>query len=971
MKPPTSSFLLPAGARTAAGSALVITLAVLVLMSIMVISLSDIMRVERGSAHSHLEKARADLFAEMGTAKVIARLRRETADSKRNWISQPGQIIASDPGGSSNKLVDSPILLSSDKPDKVTATSVPAFLRPAQLNIPTFDTGTNTGTIAPHLISNQEDPNSPGNAVSMAVRWIYVRKDGTEDVSEQPALDNASNPIVGRYGYWTDDESCKVNYNLAWLRSSTNPNQAGHPTKINLPTLFDVNDLDAVAKATAIHFYQPTALQTPVAPTTITDYRNFSRFFFQTPEDARQVARLHAGVDTALLAAKFNVTHYNHDPDTTFFNEPRIVLTTQPERAGWTYKNGQWVGTNGKPWPNGLPTFINVGAVDPTSPTRHPYTNIWDPISKVDPTKLADVIDKLNSYLQRTDWPIASPIGSSFQAKYYAGKAERLTQLSLNIVNYVRTKESTGDPPATVEAIGRGTKTVIPVRGEQLPGQRFVMMAVATSTNSYIGITRTPKITEMGLWVSGTPSSVDTKTNTYKYSARPKIEIYLPPNFGLDSLDLTQLSWFIGLSNVSGGAALQSQSPEAQITADEVTIPARPLEKGGVMLKGEYAVVTRKKNGTSNFTVSFTGPRPTSASLIGLRFAISIVNRLDVCPLGNPAVCKLDGPEVPESDISSIEVDDPRVNSYNGDWKIVNFGTGQTNNTLGKPNSTRSIGYAPGPYSPKQDLDNLGHITDISLVMPAPPGTTNANLSSNPTGVVASSGELGFIHTGMESTRGAGIPWRTLHLQPDSTQALPDWAFMDLFTVPADVPPDVAGQPSPKAIYSPHNTTTAGRVNMNAKPEPFDLDRKDPLVAVFEGAAYDANNLAGKLNRAQAKAIANAVYNRTLAQPKPTGLSGGKPYGYLNGYDSPGEVVEMAGVADGGEESEQLVREIANLITARGGVFSVYTVGQALKQTPTGALVVTGEQRQQAMIERYSDTTGVHFRPVYFRSLTP
>jgi hypothetical protein len=72
-----------------------------------------------------------------------------------------------------------------------------------------------------------------------------------------------------------------------------------------------------------------------------------------------------------------------------------------------------------------------------------------------------------------------------------------------------------------------------------------------------------------------------------------------------------------------------------------------------------------------------------------------------------------------------------------------------------------------------------------------------------------------------------------------------------------------------------------------------------------------------------------------------------------------------------GEASEQLVREVANLITSRGNVFSVYTIGQALKQTPAGQLVVTGEQRQQGMIERYSDAAKVRFRSLYFRNLTP
>jgi hypothetical protein len=87
--------------------------------------------------------------------------------------------------------------------------------------------------------------------------------------------------------------------------------------------------------------------------------------------------------------------------------------------------------------------------------------------------------------------------------------------------------------------------------------------------------------------------------------------------------------------------------------------------------------------------------------------------------------------------------------------------------------------------------------------------------------------------------------------------------------------------------------------------------------------------------------------------------------------------VEIDGVADKGEKSEELIRNISNLITARGDVFNVYSIGQALQQTRDGKLVVTGEQRLQAMLERYpttDPTTGTvtfHFKPVYFRNLIP
>ena len=138
---------------------------------------------------------------------------------------------------------------------------------------------------------------------------------------------------------------------------------------------------------------------------------------------------------------------------------------------------------------------------------------------------------------------------------------------------------------------------------------------------------------------------------------------------------------------------------------------------------------------------------------------------------------------------------------------------------------------------------------------------------------------------------------------------------------------------------------------------------------MLQNNTYDATDLTKKVSAASAQTIADNIFNRTLATTTPVG----KQYGYTNGYDSPGEVVEIKGVADGGEKSEELVRQIMNLVTTRGKVFSVYTIGQAIKQTPGGKLSVTAQQRAQAMVERYLDptTNQVHFSPVYFRNLSP
>ena len=147
-------------------------------------------------------------------------------------------------------------------------------------------------------------------------------------------------------------------------------------------------------------------------------------------------------------------------------------------------------------------------------------------------------------------------------------------------------------------------------------------------------------------------------------------------------------------------------------------------------------------------------------------------------------------------------------------------------------------------------------------------------------------------------------------------------------------------------------------------------DEDRALIALLTGAPGIATGTSN------ATAIADNIYQRKLA----TGGNQGKVYGYAGAFDTSGEICEIQGVADGGEQSENLVRDIASLITARGEVFSIYTIGQALKQSPNGKLVVTAEQRQQAIVERYRDNGNtpadptddiIRFHTIYSRNLTP
>ena len=462
-------------------------------------------------------------------------------------------------------------------------------------------------------------------------------------------------------------------------------------------------------------------------------------------------------------------------------------------------------------------------------------------------------------------------------------------------------------------------------------------------SRSYFGQTRAPLITEVGVWLSP-----DFKTMTFK------VELYLPENYGIDQVDVSKLY----LSTESGVNGFGIESTPPQLLASQISNP--------ILTKGNYTVITYTRTTATTTVVA----RPATATA---RVAIALTPtaaRLDVVPAfsAHKISCPVDPVGVAPGDITSMEVDDPRVNKHPDDWKQRASG-----NSFGVPNSISALNAAKAPdpsKSPQQDTDAGGNLSTASLYMPPSAGSPN-----NPLGMVTSAGELGYIHTGVECSPKtpvapppqldlpAGTPWRTMRLQPNSqaTTVVPDWAFMDLFTSPLSVSPNA------KYVYNPRDTAIGGRVNVNAKVEPFGLERILPLAAVLQGCGNDSSDPSSKVTAAQALTLAGNIYRRVLADGSPNG----KSYGYVSGYDSAAEIVEIKGIADGGEKSEALYREVSNLITARGNVFSIYAIGQAIQQTPDGRLLVTAEQRTRTILERFLNPANnkIEFGSVYFRSL--
>ncbi|MEI9997969.1 MAG: hypothetical protein WDO13_01785 [Verrucomicrobiota bacterium] len=128
----------------------------------------------------------------------------------------------------------------------------------------------------------------------------------------------------------------------------------------------------------------------------------------------------------------------------------------------------------------------------------------------------------------------------------------------------------------------------------------------------------------------------------------------------------------------------------------------------------------------------------------------------------------------------------------------------------------------------------------------------------------------------------------------------------------------------------------SGRVNLNGLYPFTNTLRAGPLMAVFAGAT---NPIAGTtISTSAAGTMGTNILQMTLAG----GHGSWALYDSTNGiYAHIGQLAEISGVADGGEASEGNLFEPLAQTTTDGNVFTVYTIGQALRQTPLGTLSIT------------------------------
>ncbi len=351
------------------GAALVVTLAIIILAVVLVVGLTMAMRMERSASFYNLERVRAEALARIGVDYGKALLM-ETMTNNRFWVSSPGRLRASAAG-----TFDAPTNL-------VTLSS--GF---------TTSTNANDGVNLNRLSLTAGDRTLDPGGSDFSFRWVYVNKDGT--YTNVPSTNT-----LGRFAFWMDDESTRVDLNTADQRTSTLP--AAYPSQISLGAL---PGLSGIANDIAL------AAQTNA---------------FITPYDA-------LGRDSSwtngLFSNRFFLTHYTQDADLNPWNERRRILTTRltnaPQGRGYF---DILSATNGNP---GLLSALNTN-------------------------QLANHYRISYNLFTRNDWPYAK--GSGFQAKFGIPGVQ---QMALDVIEYLRAADSANTFPEPLVAQLVGTNMTV------------------------------------------------------------------------------------------------------------------------------------------------------------------------------------------------------------------------------------------------------------------------------------------------------------------------------------------------------------------------------------------------------------------------------------------------------------------------------------------------------------------------------
>jgi hypothetical protein len=246
------------------GFALVLTLIILALAAVTVVAFLTTVTTERASTASYARIEKADFFAEAGVDAAIARVTTEMQYRPYHAIGYRSLSV----GTAAKPLTEViPVIVGPRTTDPAAATynSAPVATSDVFLlsTTPASTAGEPPGSLPP---SNLDDTNSvdlnanhlstepkgwigsPVTAttpIQYRAPWIDVLKDPSK--APQPDSNAANyNPVIGRYAYWIEDETSKLDASMVGNKDSGGGFKRGDGVNLpaNSPPKLAVNDLD-------------------------------------------------------------------------------------------------------------------------------------------------------------------------------------------------------------------------------------------------------------------------------------------------------------------------------------------------------------------------------------------------------------------------------------------------------------------------------------------------------------------------------------------------------------------------------------------------------------------------------------------------------------------------------------------------------------------------------------------------------
>lgn len=1007
MKPRTSRLT-----RSKRGAALPITLLMGGLLLFLIVAYMASMKTERSAATTYLDTQSAKLLSQSALSHAIELLRtnipeparlEETAESApvRQWIVNPGRLTVFEESGEPRHVDLHTGAVTENPDDEATRDALSVDLnQPLPID-----------QKPPICVALDErgnpDPNAP--RPEMRILWKTVLEDPSQDAS-------ATNRMIGRYAFWMDDESGKINFNVAagkTARGVVDTERFHEQYKTGLmPALFTLGrsptefNKNSTEREWALG--QPRSINTNVLvdrPEHLDTLgmlehawlQGFSRY----PEAILDFARMEEPLEW-YHQQKYNLTFYSRSPEFNAFGKPRLFTTNIPLslESGPLYQLPFVYGEElKKPMDGVLHLHSLMGSLGFTHQFKDPNGRGNIHASNViNEAQLA----MLMGYMRRK-WP---GYDRSFVDKY--GEAEcyqmAISMLLMARVGTTEMNDNTASGGGSRDWAWRTTSVNFSPGSKEMPGEtpERHYWRVPTSSGEVLMIPQTPgpHITEVRFQFeleNAPPPTEGESGNFYRVRYRYESEYYMHPygpvvllNHFPTKVDYLWLevkadktttqelgpakggtkdadrNWNDGASLgklqawAGGGVKIGPSNGEQNRKTGEPKVPYRKVVRSPFCYVGEEDGVVPDKEQAAIFKLNSGSPLDITFKIrMGMGVKPDDRRPRQMIPLGETSSDVLEG-EVQLDDFERSKgigwyIDDPRLSAHKDEWKMVEDDDDPNDDqgtTIGNANPDELEETSSEKSKFRYVARGTGKIQSVNSKR-----SFNMNRPDefNSRSRVSSIGFWSVLHTGIQNK----AAWRTLNLGPESTpNEVPDGVLLDLLgaTYPMQHDQWKIDSTLPDSFSTvSYMHSTAGQVNLNTKAYP-------------ESEWFQAP---------QRKKPLEAVFKHLRPDPQIERLVDG-----ITSYQETGKAFQYIGEltqVDGYElgsgaksftnpngdptqfEQEALLRNMAGCLTTRSNTFGIWGVAQVVRKSRESTKFdefeagdgVMAEKRFFAIIERY------------------